>query len=124
MPSFVAPLTTGVPTVSAGSATSCVTATTTEGAFCGWMSISEPYAFPSTTKGRIATTDPVDRRVDVAADRCADVERRRTASAELVPLRRAAAAAEDPVHDPRHESLVRLVPDRVERRGRRRPCEW
>ena len=39
---LVAPLTTGVPTVSAGSETSCVTATTTEGAFCGWMSISEP----------------------------------------------------------------------------------
>ena len=39
--------------------------------------------------------DPVDRRVDVGPGQGADVERVRSAAAELVPARVAAAAAED-----------------------------
>ena len=42
MPIFVLPLTTLSPTVSAGSLRSCVSETTTDGAFWGWMSMREP----------------------------------------------------------------------------------
>src|SRR5262249_28641966 len=56
----------------------------------------------------------VHGRVDVAADRRADIERRRSATGQLVPLRRAASATEDAVHYPLHEALVRLVSDRLE----------
>src|SRR5579884_3198977 len=104
-PSFVAPLTTGVPTVGAGSATSCVTATTSDGAVV--------LAFDDERPDR--DHRPVHGRVDVAADRRAYVEGGRGPAAELVPLRRAAAAAEDAVHDPLHEPLVRLAPDGLER---------
>ena len=61
--------------------------------------------------------DPVDRRVHLRSGQGADVERVRSAAAELVPARVASAAAENPVHEARDDPFVRLVAVRREREG-------
>src|SRR5262249_12898172 len=58
VPSFVAPLTTALPTVSAGFALSWDTATTSAGAPCGWQWFPAPYGLRRRVNGGIAVTIP------------------------------------------------------------------
>ena len=80
VPRRVAPLTTFEPSLSDGSARSCVSDTTSDGALCGWMSMRVPNLCPPTMYGVMPTTVPSTGAYTFVPGHRADVERRRRAA--------------------------------------------
>ena len=113
-PSFVAPLTTSLPTVSDGSGTSCVIVTMSDGAFCGWMSICEPKRHALDDERRDRDDGPVDRRVDVVPGGAPTSSAEHGAAVELVPGREPPPPPKTVEHA-LHEPFVPLVAERIKR---------